>query len=125
MSDQATPDNLRFLYDQEEFLREALGKLVDTPAFAVAPMRRWREEMGKSRYPEARELFITADASGSNGHRSRAWKHELQQFADETGCASTSATSRRAPASGTRLNIVCSVISHRIGGASRCGPLRP
>ena len=43
-----------------------------------------REEMGKSCYTEARELFITADAGGSNGHRSRAWKHELQQFADET-----------------------------------------
>ena len=56
----------------------------DTPSFAVASLRRWWEEMGKSRYPEARELFITADAGGSNGHRSRAWKHELQKFADET-----------------------------------------
>ena len=41
--------------------------------------------MGKSRYPNARELFIIADAGGSNGYRSRAWKHELQRFADETG----------------------------------------
>ena len=57
----------------------------DTPAFAVASLRRWWEEMGKSRYPEARELFITADAGGSNGCRSRAWKHELQRFAGETG----------------------------------------
>ena len=56
----------------------------DTPSFAVASLRWWWEEMGKSRYPEARELFITADAGGSNGHRSRAWKHELQKFADET-----------------------------------------
>ena len=57
----------------------------DTPTFAVASLRRWWEEMGTRRYPEARELFITADAGGSNGHRSRAWKHELQRFADETG----------------------------------------
>ena len=57
----------------------------DTPAFAVASLRRWWEGMGKSRYPEARELFITADAGGSNGYRSRVWKHELQRFADETG----------------------------------------
>ena len=57
----------------------------DTPTFAVASLRRWWEEMGKGRYPEARELFITADAGGSNGYRSRAWKHELQRFADETG----------------------------------------
>ena len=41
--------------------------------------------MGESRYPDARELFITADAGGSNGYRSRAWKQGLQQFADETG----------------------------------------
>ena len=57
----------------------------DTPVFAVASLRRWWKEMGKSRYPEARELFITADAGGSNGYRSRVWKHELQRFADETG----------------------------------------
>ena len=57
----------------------------DIPTFAVASLRRWWEEMGTRRYPEARELFITADAGGSNGHRSRAWKHELQRFADETG----------------------------------------
>ena len=57
----------------------------DTPAFAVASLRRWWNEMGQSRYPEARELFVTADADGSNGYRARAWTHGLQQFADETG----------------------------------------
>ena len=57
----------------------------DTPAFAVASLRRWWEEMGRRRYPEASTLFITADAGGSNGYRARAWKHGLQQFADETG----------------------------------------
>ena len=46
---------------------------------------RWWNEMGKRRYPEACELFITADAGGSNGYRSRAWKHRLQKFADEAG----------------------------------------
>ena len=34
--------------------------------------------------PEATTLFITADAGGSNGYQSHAWKHELQQLADET-----------------------------------------
>ncbi len=62
-----------------------VGREHDTPAFAVASLRRWWNAMGKRRYPEARELFITADAGGSNGYRSRAWKHRLQQFADETG----------------------------------------
>ena len=62
-----------------------VGRDHDTPAFAVASLRRWWNEMGKPRYPEARELYITADAGGSNGYRSRAWKHGLQKFADETG----------------------------------------
>jgi len=30
-------------------------------------------------------LLITADAGGSNGYRARAWKLELQGFADEMG----------------------------------------
>ena len=61
-----------------------VGRDHDTPAFAVASIRRWWSAMGKSAYPGAKELFITADAGGSNGYRSRAWKHELQKFADET-----------------------------------------
>ena len=61
-----------------------VGRDHDTPAFAVASLRRWWRVMGKSRYSQARELFITADSGGSNGYRSRVWKHELQKFADET-----------------------------------------
>ena len=30
-------------------------------------------------------LLITADSGGSNGHRNRLWKLELQRLADETG----------------------------------------
>ena len=56
----------------------------DTPAFAVASIRHWWHQMGCGAYPEATTLFITADAGGSNGYRLRAWKHELQQLADET-----------------------------------------
>ena len=36
-------------------------------------------------YPEAAELFITADGGGSNGYRVHLWKLELQRFANETG----------------------------------------
>ena len=93
-----------------------VGRDHDTPAFAVASLRRWWSELGKRRYPEARELFITADAGGSNGYRSRAWKYRLQQFADETVCASTSATSLRAPASGTRSSTGCSAITQNWRG---------
>jgi len=41
--------------------------------------------MGLAAYPGARELFITADAGGSNGYRSRVWKSELQNLADDFG----------------------------------------
>jgi Rhodopirellula transposase DDE domain len=39
--------------------------------------------MGRRAYPDAKQLFITADAGGSNGYRSHAWKLELQRFADD------------------------------------------
>jgi len=56
----------------------------DTPAFAVESIARWWRSMGKQTYPSATELLITADAGGSNSARSRAWKVELQRFADRS-----------------------------------------
>ena len=41
--------------------------------------------MGRPLYPEARQLTITADGGGSNGHRVRLWKLELSRLAQETG----------------------------------------
>lgn len=38
---------------------------------------------------EARNLLIIADGDGSNGHRVRLWKTELQELADETGITIT------------------------------------
>ncbi len=61
----------------------SVGQDHDTPAFAVASIRHWWQSLGRRAYPEATDLCITADAGGSNGYRSRAWKVELQQFADE------------------------------------------
>ncbi len=57
----------------------------DTAAFAVASIRRWWQQMGQSRYPDAQRLLITADGGGSNGSRVRQWKLELQKLVDETG----------------------------------------
>jgi Rhodopirellula transposase DDE domain len=62
-----------------------VGNDHDTPAFAVASIRRWWTSMGRQAHPAATSLFITADAGGSNGYRSRVWKAELQKFADELG----------------------------------------
>lgn len=61
----------------------SIGCDHDTSAFAVAAIRRWWMIMGTKAYPNARELYITADAGGSNGYRTRAWKVELQKLADD------------------------------------------
>ena len=61
-----------------------VGKDHDTPAFSAASIRQWWDMMGSQVYPNASELFITADAGGSNGYRSRVWKVELQKLADDT-----------------------------------------
>ncbi len=57
----------------------------DTAAFAVNSIRRWWQELGRARYPDATRLLVTADGGGSNGSRVRLWKLELQKLADETG----------------------------------------
>jgi hypothetical protein len=57
----------------------------DTAQFATNSIRRWWHEMGQSRFPKAKELLITADGGGSNGHRTRLWKVSLQILADELG----------------------------------------
>jgi Rhodopirellula transposase DDE domain len=63
----------------------SVGTDHDTAAFAVQTIRRWWFSMGQPRYPKARELTITADGGGSNGHRVRLWKLELSRLATETG----------------------------------------
>ena len=63
----------------------SVGTDHDTAAFAVESIRRWWNAAGSSDYPLARRLLITADAGGSNGHRTRAWKTELAALAAETG----------------------------------------
>jgi hypothetical protein len=98
---KGTPD----LVDVHDFPQDALGKAIpygvydvgandgfvsvgidhDTPVFAVTTIVAWWKRVGSQRYPDAREIFITADAGGSNGYRSRVWKHELQRAADELG----------------------------------------
>ena len=60
-----------------------VGTDHDTPVFAVTSIKMWWMRMGAKRYPGARELYITADAGGSNGYRLHAWKVQLQRLADE------------------------------------------
>jgi hypothetical protein len=96
---QGEPD----LVDVHDFPGDAVGKAVpygiydvaandgfvsvgtdhDTRLFAVVSIEAWWKQVGSKRYPNARELFITADAGGSNSYRSRVCKHELQRVADK------------------------------------------
>ena len=63
----------------------SVGTDHDTAAFAVESVRRWWNAAGRDQYPAARRLLVTADAGGSNGYRTRAWKAELAALAVETG----------------------------------------
>jgi len=91
------------LVDVHDFPSDAVGKAIpygvydlaandgfvsvgvdhDTPVFAVTSIEAWWNQVGAKRYPEAREIFITADAGGSNSYRSHVWKHQLQRVADK------------------------------------------
>ncbi len=62
-----------------------VGTDHDTAAFAVESIRRWWQQVGRDRYPAARRLLITADAGGSNGYRTRAWKAGLADLARQAG----------------------------------------
>jgi hypothetical protein len=91
------------LVDVHDFASDAVGKAIpygvydvaandgfvsvgvdhDTPVFAVTSIEAWWEQVGRKRYPGAREIFITADAGGSNSYRSHVWKQQLQRLADK------------------------------------------
>lgn len=63
----------------------SVGVDHDTSTFAVETLRKWWEKMGRTAYPNASRLLITADGGGSNGSRNRLWKWELAKFAREAG----------------------------------------
>ena len=63
----------------------SVGTDHDTAAFATESIRRWWNSRGCQDYPAARRLLITADAGGSNGYRTRAWKAGLAALAAGTG----------------------------------------
>jgi hypothetical protein len=66
-----------------------VGVDADTAEFAVNSLRLYWQKMGSVRYPLATSVLITADGGGPNGSRSRLWKRELQDFADEMGLSVT------------------------------------
>jgi len=61
----------------------SVGVSKDTAQFAVNSVRAWWYEMGRPLYQDTSEILISADGGGSNSSRSRLWKVELQQLANE------------------------------------------
>ena len=78
---RANPYGVYDIHDDSAWV--SVGISSDTAEFAVESIRRWWNSMGYDRYPTLTELLITADCGGSNGYRTRLWKLELQQLADE------------------------------------------
>jgi len=80
---RAIPYGVYDVGDNSGFVNVGTGH--DTAAFAVESIRRWWDGVGAGRYPRSRRLLVTADAGGSNGYRTRAWKAELAAFAQQAG----------------------------------------
>jgi transposase len=80
---KAIPYGVYDLHRDEAWV--SVGVSSDTAEFAVAAIRYLWRRLGKKQYNQPGRLLITADSGGSNGHRNRLWKYELQQLADETG----------------------------------------
>lgn len=80
---QVAPYGVYVLNDNTGFIN--LGIDHDTSEFAVESIWRWWNTLGKNTFPNAKRVYINCDGGGSNGAARRAWKVELQRFADKTG----------------------------------------
>ncbi|MCA1682358.1 MAG: ISAzo13 family transposase, partial [Actinobacteria bacterium] len=80
---KAIPYGIYDLTDNSAWV--SVGIDHDTSVFAVAAIKKWWQNMGKEKYPDAHRILITADGGGSNGHRPWLWKFELAQLAADTG----------------------------------------
>jgi hypothetical protein len=80
----AIPYGIYDLFRNEGFV--CVGTTCDTSEFAVDSIRRWWFQAGYTHYPHAERLLILADCGGSNGYRTRLWKHQLQEaFCNRVG----------------------------------------
>ena len=80
---KATPYGVYDIFKNEGFINVGVSK--DTAEFAVESISKWWNMHGKTLYPQAEEIMVTADSGGSNGYRVRLWKSELQRFVNENG----------------------------------------
>ena len=62
-----------------------VGTSSDTAEFAAESIFRWWKAVGEHTFPKATKLLITCDCGGSNGNRSKRWKHQISQLAKRIG----------------------------------------
>jgi hypothetical protein len=55
-----------------------VGTSNDTPEFAATAIAEWWQDQGRAAYRGVSEVLVLADCGGTNGHRHRAWKLNLQ-----------------------------------------------
>ena len=90
-----------------------VGTDADTGMFAVESIRRWWTKIGRSHYPGANWLLITADGGGSNGSRLRLWKtRSWRSWPRRPGWRSLCRIFRRVPLKWNR-------IEHAVRGSCR------
>ena len=80
---QVAPYGVYVINDNTGFIN--LGIDHDTSEFAAESIWRWWNALGRYTFPNAKQIYINCDGGGSNGANRRAWKVELQRFADKTG----------------------------------------
>ncbi len=98
----------------------SVGITCDTAEFAVEAIRLWWRQLGRKRFRKPSRLLVTADGGGSNGHRNRLWKLELQRLANQTGmiievCHYPPGTSKWNKIGYNTEKGVCSATSHATG----------
>jgi hypothetical protein len=81
-TERASPYGIYDISRNEGFVN--VGTSYDTSQFAVDSINQWWLLLGKEKYPDAKQILITADGGGSNGSRVKLWKTSLQKFVNES-----------------------------------------
>lgn len=84
---KATPYGIYDLFRNAGFVNVGISN--DTAEFAVESIFKWWKLVGKSKYPKAKKLIITADCGGSNGYKVRLWKVKLQELVNRLNMSIT------------------------------------
>lgn len=65
----------------------SIGNSSETAEFIKDNLLWWWTEYGIHQYPDAKTILILCDAGGANSYRHHIFKHQMLQFAKETGIA--------------------------------------